>query len=519
MSSTPFIEAPSLRARVATNISWLGLAQALRSSTGLIVTAVLARLLTPADFGVVALVMIASGFVSMFSETGLTSALIQRTDVTDKHLSSVFWVNLAVASALAVTGVVAAPLFSALFAEPRTTRILAVLMIALPVAALGQVPESILQRRLAFRSIAIIEWLATVISGVSAVVLAMAGYGVWALVVQALVVALVGSTGRLLAARWRPVFSVDLQSLRHLASFSFSVFGGNLLNYGFRKIDNFLIGRYLGATALGYYALAYNLVLFPLVTCGAVILRVMFPVLSSLQGDYARLRLAYLRTLRLLGTLTLPMVIGLGATAPLLIATAYGAKWAPAAPILRLLTVVGAFEAISTAGILLYAVGRPGVLVRWAIVSIVTMTGAFSVGLRWGPQGVAAMYAIVSPVLFVMPHVFAARSIDLSVRRVIAAAAPPLASALVMGAAVIGIMGAVRHAIPTLWIAFTVTVAIGAIVYSVTLLAIGTVAAGGRGALPWILGQHFAEGGIEYAASITAGPVQNEADIFAKAEK
>lgn len=456
-------------------------------------TAVLARLLTPADFGLVALVLIASGFVSMFSETGLTSALIQRPAVTEDHLSTAFWLNLGVAATLALLGATIAPRMSGLFGGPRAAPMLMVIMVALPVTALGQVPEAVLQRRLSFRAIAAIEWLATTISGAAAIVMAFAGFGAWALVLQSLIAATAGSVGRIVAVRWLPAFRFSRVALGDLSSFSFSVFGGSLLNYAFRKIDNFLIGRYLGVAALGYYALAYNLILFPLTTCGAVILRVMFPVLASLQSDRPRLQAAYLRAVRMLGTFTLPLVAGLAATAPILVLAAYGPQWGPAVPLIRILSVIGMVEAVNTSGILLYAVGRPGVLLRWAMVSVVTMTITFSISLRWGVQGVAWSYVVISPILFIMPHIFANHAIGLPSRRLVSAIAPQLGSALLMAFIVILIQGRIQNMIQTPWRVLLVEVAIGATVYCATMFGLGTLRAGGKGGVvAWLLGQHFA---------------------------
>ncbi|HUR00475.1 MAG TPA: lipopolysaccharide biosynthesis protein [Gemmatimonadaceae bacterium] len=492
LPSVPVAGEASLKQRVAKNLSWLGIAQALRSITGLAVTAVLARLLTPADFGLVALVLIASGFISMFSETGLTSAVIQRPEVTEDHLSTAFWLNLGVAGSLAAIGVIGAPLISKLFGNPGTAPMLAVMMVSLPIAGLGQVPEAILQRRLAFKAIAAIEWLTTTISGAAAILLAFLGFGAWALVLQAIIAATVGSVGRICVVRWLPRFRVSKAALSDLSSFSFSVFGGNLVNYAFRKIDNFLIGRYLGPAALGYYALAYNLILFPLQSVGAVVLRVMFPVLSSLQADRARLRSAYLRTLRVLGSCTLPVIAGLAATAPLVVLVAYGARWGQTASLLRILSVIGMFESVSTAGILLYAVGRPGVLFRWALVSVVTMTIAFSFALRWGVTGIAWTYVIISPILFVMPHIFAVRAIDLPARRALSAVAPALLSSLAMAAIVVLLRSPLEAVLQTPLQVLLAQVVIGIVAYCAIMSGIAAIRTGGRaGIIPWMLGQHF----------------------------
>lgn len=478
--------------RVAASVSWLTASQVARSITSLGLTAVLARVLSPNDFGLMALVVMASGFVGVFSETGMTSALVRVERTSDEQLTSAFWLNIGVASALAVLGAVGAPLFASVFREPRIIALVVVALLTLPIGAIGQVPDALLQRALAFREIAIIEWLSTLVAGALAIILALQGAGVWALLVQLIGTVAVSSVGRLVVVRWRPGTRFRLAALSGLLSFGVAVFAGSIVNFGFRRVDNFIIGRNLGTAQLGYYALAYNLVVMPLFTLGGVVLRVMYPVLAKYQTEKAAMRRAYLRAVRVLAAGTLPLIIGLAATAPLFIAAVYGPKWAPTIPLVELLAVIGLFESVNTAGTVLYARGRPHVLVAWSFLSMVVLAIVISAGSRSGVIGAAKAYAAVGPLLYLGPHFLANRAIDLRHRAFLAAIAPALISSVCMGAVVrVSLPLLTRLSLP---VGATLALAVmeGAIVYGSLVWGIAIVF--GRrsgGSVNWILGRHL----------------------------
>src|SRR5947207_9800335 len=189
-----------------------------------------------------------------------------------------------------------------------------VMMITLPINGLGWASHSLLQRRLAFKQISIVEWLSMSVSGVTAITLALLGAGVWALIAQNIIGSIVSASGRLIAAGWLPGLAFSKQRFRELFSFSSGALGYFLVNHGMRNIDKAIIGSVLGATALGFYSIAYNLVLLPGMTICGLVGRVMFPALSSVQADLVRFSRAYPRMTRTVAFGTFPLLIGLGAT-------------------------------------------------------------------------------------------------------------------------------------------------------------------------------------------------------------
>jgi O-antigen/teichoic acid export membrane protein len=431
---------PSLSQRIIAGGVWLTAAQIVRRLTGIAVLAVLARLLTPADFGLASLAFIVVGYVSLFSELGVNSALVQRSVLTDRHLDTAFWVTSGGGLLLALIASLLSVPVARLLGNERLAPLIVGALLVVPIGGVGQVADALLQRRLAFRAIAIIEWASTILSAIFAIVLAFTGAGVWALVAQSVAAAFILAAGRLLAARWTPGFSFSRPAARDIMAFGGAALGVTVVGYLSRTVDNLVVGSKLGPTALGYYSMAYGLVLLPLVTIGGIVVRTATPALASMQTDRNRFSRAYLRTVRTLASATFPMALGLAAVAPELIATVYGPQWKPAVPVLQILAIVGSLDALNTSGLIFFSIGRPGVLLRYALVSLPIMFVAFVIGTRWGLSGVAWSYVAASPLIFVGPHIIGDRLISLPLRRHFRALLPALSSALLM----LGIVTAVR---------------------------------------------------------------------------
>ncbi|MCU1265064.1 MAG: hypothetical protein JWM21_1382 [Acidobacteria bacterium] len=483
----------SLGRKVTHAVSWLAVAQVAQRATTLVVTAILARRLLPEDFGLIALTLLSVNFISYFQDMGLSAALVQRKELEDSHLDTAFWVNVGGGLIFGLLGVALSPLISAIFREPRLVLLLAVAMITLPINGLGWASHSLLQRRLSFKPIAIIEWVSVFFSGVTAITLALLGVGVWALVAQSIVASAVTSTGRLIAAKWFPGFSFSKVHFRELFTFSSGALGYFLVNHGMRNIDKAIIGGVLGTTALGFYSIAYNLILMPGMTICSLVGRVMFPALSSVQSDLARFRRAYLRMARTVAFATFPLIIGLAATAKIFITTIYSNRWAASVPLVQILVVIGFFEAIAIWGAAAWALGNTRMSLICAIISLVVMTIAFSVGVRWGLTGVAWAYVIASPIIFLLPHVWTNRLMGLRFGSFLEAIAPPLCAAGLMGTAVWLLISDGVRLFASNWANLIGYIGLGAVIYAFAMLMMAIVYSRQHGMLAWLVGRHLSE--------------------------
>jgi len=471
----------------------LAVAQVAQRATTLVVTAILARKLLPADFGLIALTLLSVNFISYFQDMGLSSALVQRAELEKQHLDTAFWVNVAGGLMLGVIGLALSPVLAVFFREPRLTRLLMVMMITLPINGLGWASYALLQRRLAFKQIAIIEWVNVSVSGVAAIALAISGIGVWALVAQNIVGSLIIAGGRLAAADWFPGLSFSRKRFRELFSFSSGALGYFLVNHVMRNVDKMIIGGVLGATALGFYSIAYNLILMPGMTICGLVGRVMFPALSSVQTDLSRFRRAYLRMARTVAFATFPMIVGLGATARIFVPTIYGDRWLPSIPILQILIVIGFFEAIAIWGAAAWALGNTRMSVICAVISLVMMTASFAVGVNWGLTGVAWAYVIASPIIFLVPHIWTNRLMDLRLGSLLEAIAPPLCAASVMGLSVWWLINDGVRLFTASWANLIAYVALGAAIYALVLLSMAFVYRRQHSVISWLIGRHLAD--------------------------
>ncbi|MDX6769393.1 MAG: MOP flippase family protein [Elusimicrobiota bacterium] len=385
------------RERTASGVLWSVAGQAGRQSALLVTQVLLARILTPRDFGLVATVLIFSNFAVIVAEQGFGAALIQRREIEERHRSSIFWVNAALGAGLTALFLLASPLVARAYGEPELgplTRAMAVLFI---VHSTGTLHTTLLSRALEFRLVARAEVTAAWAGGAAALALALAGWGAWAIVAQSLVAAAAGVVMLWRLSPWRPSFLFDAAAVRELAGFSTNHFVGNLANYWVRNVDNLLIGLVLGAHPLGVYSRAYAVMLFPLSRVTRVLSRVMLPSFSLIQTDKERVRALFMRMTRVIALVTFPMMSGVAACAPDFVAAVFGPRWGEMVPVLRVLALVGMVQSVTSLMSNLYlSQNRTDLRLRVVLPMQALEVLAIVYGLRHGILGVAVCYAAAS---------------------------------------------------------------------------------------------------------------------------
>lgn len=430
----------SLR-REATQAAFWGVAQKWgHHGVRLVVFVVLARLLGPDSFGLVAL---ASVFI-MLGETlvdqGFGEALVQREHIGRAHLDSAFWASVATGLALAGTAVAGAPLIASAFEQPQLAPVLAGLAPSLVLASLCRVQESLLRRELVFRKVAGISLLSTGIGGVAGLVVAFAGGGVWSLVAQFLVQRLVQLPCLWLAVRWRPRARFSAPHFRALFRFGANVMGINLLNFANRQADHLLIGYVLGPTALGYYTIAYRLVRILYDLLPQAVTPVAFAAFSRLQREPARLREAFYEASRAIGLFAFPAFTGLALLAPAIIPACFGARWAPSIPVLQALAPIGMLQSISV----LYqasikAMGRPSRAFALTAANAVANVLAFTIAVQWGYVAVAVAYSARGFLLWPVSWLVLRQVVAPDLKRYLFSLATPAAATAAMAAVVVAL--------------------------------------------------------------------------------
>ncbi|MDQ2913772.1 MAG: MOP flippase family protein [Chloroflexota bacterium] len=464
----------SLGTRAISGIKWSGVAQVVQLLTRVGTIVVLSRLLAPREFGIMSMAFVLTGFVDLFKELGTGSALIQRKNPTNRLLSTTFWTNVCF-GVFAAAGVIAiAPLAADFYHNARLVPVLQLLSVSFLLSSLSIVQQALLAKQLKFKKLAIIQSIAALTGSAVAIALAAAGAGVFSLVAQSISASGISTVVLWLSSSWRPTRDFSLDDLRSIWRFSANVVGFNVVNYLARNVDYILIGRYLGAQSLGYYTLAYNLLLFPLQNLTYVVNRVTFPAYASIQDDNARLANAYMRVVRATATLSFPIMLGLLATCDVFVRTVYGERWSPAIPIVAILAPVGLFQSfVALNGSIYQSKGRADLQFRIGIIASTVVIGSFFIGLRWGILGIAAAYAVTTFCVLGYPLMVISLSlIDLRVRDFLNAIRRPFAASLCMLAG----LGAIRLAFPDLvfgsGMALPLLVLVGVVLYFAATFAV-----------------------------------------------
>jgi O-antigen/teichoic acid export membrane protein len=371
-----------------------GVAQGIKIGVQFLSVVVLARLLAPADFGLVAAVWPVIAFVSLFQNLGLQQAVIQRKEISERELNQIFWITALVA--LGCTAAVAglAPAVAAFYGDARMTGVMLAASLPIFLSSLAAVPLSLMNRNLQFGQLALNDVGAAVAGFVASVAAAYLGMAYWSLLFGTAVSAAVGSWAAWRAVRWKPG-RPDLRTNSDIIAFGAGFTGFNLVNFFARNLDNILIGKFSGTVELGYYDRAYKLLLFPIQNINQPLTRIMIPLLSRVQDDKARFRDIYLRVNWVMAAVIIPGMGALTFTSEHVVDILFGAKWRAVAPIFAWLGLVALIQpTMNTTGWIFLCQGKTTTLFRWGVYASVTTVASFVAGLHWGSVGVAAAYAI-----------------------------------------------------------------------------------------------------------------------------
>jgi O-antigen/teichoic acid export membrane protein len=423
----------TLKERMISGGLWTTAARILTQALQFGGSVVLAHLLHPRDYGIIGIVLVATGFAGVFTDFGIGLAIIQRRDLNASHLDTGFAINLLVALVLTIVMFVFSPAIAAFYHVPNAVLVLRVNSFIFALSALGTVPLALLQRRMLFRLQALILITSSVASTCVAVALAFAGAGVWALTALYLIGAGTTSALSLLATRWRPGLQFSRVALGQLWRFTSNFTGFNVINYWARNGDNLLIGKYFGPVGLGLYMRAYGLMLIPISQVINSISGVLFSGLASVQDDKLRVQSVYLRAVGIVTLISFPLMVGLIVSAHPFILALFGPRWAPVAPLIQVMAFAGMIQTLTNpVGSLYGTQGRTDIMLRIGIVTSVTYIISFVVGILIGSimalaiTYTAANFVLLYPTLAIPYHLVGLRVRDALLR----AAGPALASTL-----------------------------------------------------------------------------------------
>jgi O-antigen/teichoic acid export membrane protein len=424
---------------VARSIVWISASRGISQLVSLAVTLYVARLLDPADYGLVAMAGIWTATLTLAAGFGLGTALIQFPDLEQSEINACFWLTfaLSVAACLLLIGV--APSIALWFGSPPVTDVLRVLALSLPLTVLRLVPDSLMRKQLAFDKLCKTEIVATAVALPVTLALALRGMGVWALVIPLLLAPASQAVAAFWFVRWRPTLELGSRRFGAIVRYSLHSLGSRVLWMVYEGADVFVLGKVSGETLLGYYSMGKQLALLPADKLTAIATEVATPVFAILQADALRMRETFLRAVRLVILVTVPASAGVALVGPEIVRLALTEKWLPAAPLLQLLTI---FAMVRSLAVLLPPVlmarYRAGFIVFYNAVRLVIMTAALAIGaILAGAVGASLAWVTVYPLLVAWLLVTTCREIDVSGRDLWDEVRSPIIAATLMTIAIL----------------------------------------------------------------------------------
>jgi len=436
----------NLKTKVVTGLGWIAGANFLGQMITWAITIVVMRILSPADYGLLAMSSVFVAFLTMMASAGLGPAIVQASEISDVKLRKLFGLIIALNLSLFFLLFSTAPLIANFFDESRLVNIVRVLSLQFVILSFAVIPESLLGRELNFKMRAMVDLFSNVTGGLLTLMLALAGYGVWSLVAGTMLSVVVRTIGVNVFApyiRW-PDWS--LRGTGALIAFGGNVTASRILWFFYSQADMFIAGKLLGKEALGFYSVAMHLASLPVQKISGILNQVAFPAFSQIKDDPNLVATHVLKAVRILSFFSFPVLWGVSSVAPELVRLLLGANWEPAILPLQVLPAIMPLRMISNfLPSAVDSVGRPDISMKNLVVASIVLPVAFFVGSHWGVQGLCFAWLIGFPLVFISNLVRVLPALSLRLNQLIGAMAPPAFASAVMYGSIVGI----RHAIAT----------------------------------------------------------------------
>jgi lipopolysaccharide exporter len=460
----------SLKNQILGGVKFAGLSALLTNIVQLLQLVVLARLLEPADFGLMGMVLLVVTFIALFNDMGIGSAIIHRQEVKNESFTTLFWLTLFSGAVTFVLVWASTPLLALLFREPRLGLLLPVAALSCWLLPMTQLFRSLLEKELQFKHLSAVEVGASIAGLTCATALAVAGWGVWALVAGSLM-----NTGvqtillfRTSLGIWRPGLLFDWRSAQGYVGFGMYLVGQKTVNFCSATAHFLVIGVLLGAQALGFYTVAYNLANMPSAKVNPVLSRVFFPVFAKAQEDIPTLKAGYLKMQEYVSLVNMPLLLGMAVSAPLAVPLILGSAWNATVPLLQVLCIVGLIRSVSgTIGPLLLARGRSDLGFRWSLLVAAIQIPAVIAGVKaGGALGVAVAFAISQAIIVAFNYLILIRTLlDPCLKAYLRTMIPALSMSLAMVTAMLAVSGSMTPG----WFPLILQLVVGIAVYALLM--------------------------------------------------
>ncbi|MCC3719630.1 MOP flippase family protein [Rouxiella badensis] len=417
------------------NAKWNSFSQFFKIGIQLVNIVYLAKLIPPAEYGLMAMALVVLNMAILLRDLGTSAAIIQRKELTNSLINTVFWLNTFMGLALAVIVVLASPVIAEIYHQPKLIPVLMLLSITFPLSSCAAAHLALLERDSKFKKISGIEISSSMVSVIVAVVLANLGYGVYSLVFQAITLNLMSAIQFWLASSWRPFLRefIKLDELKSIFGFSANLSFFNFVNYFSRNADSFIIGKFMSVFILGNYSLAYRIMLFPLQSLTFIASRSLYPVLSRSQDNNADISKTYLNCVFVILLITAPLMSGLALLSKPFVLMVFGQQWSLVGDILKCLAPTAIIQSVlSTTGSVFMAKGRTDILMKLGIIGTILQVGAFLIGVHFDIITFALLY-FVANVLNALPVMYCLlKLINSNFKDLIVKIAPVVGATIVM---------------------------------------------------------------------------------------
>lgn len=425
---------------VVRGATWSGISQVSGQGLKFIAIIILARILSPDDFGLLAMVAIVTTIAGNLIDMGFIEAIVQRKEVTENHLSTVFWVILAMGIALCILVSSLSPLLAAFFDNSQVGPLLVVSSLIFIIQSSAAVHSSLLRRRLQFfrASVADIGDAIGYVAG--AIPAAYFGLGVWSLVIGNITGCIPGVTLRWILSGWRPHFFFSSRSFKDLWKFGINNVGMRIVYVITDKLDYLILGKFMLPAILGFYSQALKIVHMPGDSLGSIGNRIGLPALALVQNEDQRLQRGLLKGESFLAIIGLPVFVAMAVTAPEIVQVLLGPQWLESILPLRILCVSGCI-AILNIGIpaVFLAKGRPDINLKLSLVQLALLIPSLIIGVRYGAVGVAIVVSGVSVIAWLIRQKFVHQVIKLSFKDYLLSLRPAFLASVIMGVILYGI--------------------------------------------------------------------------------
>lgn len=404
----------SLRSKGITAIKWYGMATVCITLLQLLQFVFLSRILSPSDYGLVGMITAVVNIFMGFSDMGLSNAIIQRQNISNNHLSSLYILNLAICSIVWAAVWFLSPVIAWFYHEPRLVVLIHWMSFICVIPAIGQQFQILFQKEIKFNKTTKVEVLSHVISVSVAIASALLGFGVYALVWSFLVNVSVKSIGLVILGRkvWRPTLHFSFQDIKSYVSFGIYQTGTSVIFTLNSRIDYLILGSTLGPEKLGYYMFAYQLCIIPVQKLSPMIAQVSLPIYAKIQNQTDLLKKGYFQMIGMISFICPPIFFGLIVTAPTFVPLIFGKQWEPGIIILQILSAVMLMQSVTTSSSLLAAKGQVNITFRYMLISMCVQFPGVALGAYLGGAvGVAVAYLFVQLILFIIHYLFSIRRV------------------------------------------------------------------------------------------------------------